>query len=71
MFYARWGKTKLVVTDEELMRILALELTRDRLALLNADMKCPPREVGQSSPQPFSPRRGESGLLSPLLLGEG
>jgi len=53
------------------MRILALELTRDRLALLNADMKCPPREVGQSSPQPFSPRRGESGLLSPLLLGEG
>ena len=53
------------------MRILALELTRDRLALLNADMKCPPHEVGRSSPQPFSLRRGESELLSPLLLGEG
>jgi len=34
------------------MRILALELTRDRLALLNADMKCPPREVGQALPNP-------------------
>ena len=41
------------------MRILALELTRDRLALLNADMKCPPREVGQALPNP-SPQ-GEGG----------
>ena len=57
--------------DEKFVRILTLELTHDRLALLNADMKCPPHEVGRSSPQPFSLRRGESELLSPLLLGEG
>ena len=35
--------------------------------LLNADMNCPPHEVGQSPRQPFSPGRRELEFLSPLL----
>ena len=51
------------------MRILALELTRDRLALLNADMKCPPREVGQALPNP-SPQGEGSQDSCPLSFWE-